>query len=339
MRESADVGPFEASGLPYTSASDPIPVRPPEPPPVVQLDSELLHEIESPPPVVAFAAGTELGLAPAPSPHRLEVPPSPVIAAEPSPQRPTVPASPTVPKRHRPRWLFFAFGWLLAGSAAFAAAGGAWARSDHEPLQGSAPSPEPDTLLTLPQLRAAPPLVDAVRSRPSPPVRSASVASRARVVPAVAIQTRNPSLPPQPRASVPGGSPVGTPVQAVAGASCGERCRGNVSCLLACRPDGSGGTYGDATVLTTPTGDQIAIAMDHLRGAVMVCGLGLDSSAPERVRVRIRFASSGQPVSAIALGALAGTATAECVSRAAQRARLPPFRNASFEVDQTFAIR
>jgi hypothetical protein len=79
--------------------------------------------------------------------------------------------------------------------------------------------------------------------------------------------------------------------------------------------------------------------MESIRGAIIVCGMSLPPDAARVANLTIAFDSSGRARTARVAPPFAGTATGDCMERAAERAVLPRFERASFEVRYPFRAR
>jgi hypothetical protein len=85
----------------------------------------------------------------------------------------------------------------------------------------------------------------------------------------------------------------------------------------------------------SPTREQILTAMRAIAPAVSACGGGARTGVAE---VRVRLGSSGRVQSAVVIGQFAGTPEGTCIARAVRGARVPPFRQASFDFTYPFRI-
>jgi hypothetical protein len=85
-----------------------------------------------------------------------------------------------------------------------------------------------------------------------------------------------------------------------------------------------------------PTREQIVAAMRSVAGSVGACGGGARTGVAE---VRVRLGSSGRVQSAIVTGQFAGTPEGSCIARAVRSARVPPFRQSTFEFTYPFRIQ
>jgi hypothetical protein len=85
----------------------------------------------------------------------------------------------------------------------------------------------------------------------------------------------------------------------------------------------------------TPTREQILAAMRAIAPAAGACGGGARTGVAE---VRVRLGSSGRVQSAVVIGQFAGTPEGTCIARAVRGARVPPFRQATFEFTYPFRI-
>jgi hypothetical protein len=109
-----------------------------------------------------------------------------------------------------------------------------------------------------------------------------------------------------------------------------------VQCILACpSPDGEP-LHG--AVPTTPSRDQVVLAMQQIHGAVMVCGAAL-SQGPSTARVHVTFASAGGVADALVSAPWGGTLPGTCIERAVRRAHVPRFTRDTFTVDYPFTVR
>ena len=83
-----------------------------------------------------------------------------------------------------------------------------------------------------------------------------------------------------------------------------------------------------------PSRVDVAAAMRALHPAMRACGSGDAGVAT----VTVVFDPQGYVVTATAAPPLLGTAVGTCLARAAQAARLPPFRRGSFRVSYPFRL-
>ncbi len=333
-------GPFEASGLPYSSShSDASSTRPVEATalpelPLVEVDPSVFADEETPravaarvPPALPIGA-----LLPRVPHHALSVPPSPKVV------RP--PRGPSASQ-----WRTVIGSAVAATGVAMATMGIAWAFT-RIPAPSLVASPGGDPVRDTPPISAA---IAAGRSVPSPAAIESRAARSTATLRALrrqaqrdvaaadaAIRARSAAIPPPRRASTPSGSPVGIPVVAAPGQSCGQRCGTNIQCLLACRPQS---TRANALVATEPTRDQVAQAMDSVRGAVLMCGISLPPNAPRTASVTVSFDGSGRATWASVAAPLQNTPAGDCIVRAAGRARVPPFERGPFVVHYPFVAR
>jgi hypothetical protein len=119
------------------------------------------------------------------------------------------------------------------------------------------------------------------------------------------------------------------------GQSCTAQCNGNVDCILHC-PYASDTGDGPA-MRSAPTREQVLMAMRDVRGAVMMCAMGIDH-APSTAPVSVIFGSDGLPQSVSAEGPFAGTGAGACIERAVRRAHVPSFTRSSFRVNYPFSL-
>jgi len=71
----------------------------------------------------------------------------------------------------------------------------------------------------------------------------------------------------------------------------------------------------------------------------LMCGLSLGSNAPRVAQVGVTFSSSGRVTRATLSAPLRNTAAGDCVSRAIERAHVPPFERGSFETQTSFSVQ
>ena len=90
-----------------------------------------------------------------------------------------------------------------------------------------------------------------------------------------------------------------------------------------------------ASLSDTPSREDVLAALQPLTSAVASCGGGARSGV---ARVAIRFAGSGRVQSALVGDDFSGTPEGSCIARTVRRARIRPFRQASFEVTYPFRI-
>jgi hypothetical protein len=257
----------------------------------------------------------------------------------------TLPPTPVAPRLQRRRVNVgaIAIASMLASAAALGAAGGAWMRIRRpKPLVLVAPGADADLspMALAPFATVDPPAPTAVR----PPARrsngsmrgiSARAANSNRTAgDETGMSGRAPALPPPRRATASthradGNAPT---------ASCGERCNGNIDCLLACRPGQPDAAPHDALVNPVPSRDQISMAMHSIRGAVLVCGMGLPADSERTALVTLVFAPSGHVARSTVGAPYAGTAVGACIARAAQRATVPAFSESQFQLTYPLAV-
>lgn len=336
-------GPFEASGLAYSSSTAAgasgggASARQGEARrdvPLVEVDASVFSDevlsIASEGPAVSSPSRPAAIVAFPVTIRALSVPPSPRVSA---------------PCSHRAglRWRTITVSVGLASVAALILMGAAWAYA-RRPVPGQV------AVLTSDPIRDALPLADttavgpdvpasgATQSTEGPPVRAARTARRSSSRGAVptdpAIRARSAVLPPPRRASTPTGSPVGIPI--APGQSCGQRCGTSVQCLLDCRPSGS---RANVVMGTEPTREQVVLAMDSVHGAVLLCGISLPADAPRTARVTVSFDPGGRASWASVEAPLRNTPVGECIVHAAGRARVPAFVGGPFVVHYPFAVR
>ncbi|MEI8254898.1 MAG: hypothetical protein WCJ30_04420 [Deltaproteobacteria bacterium] len=329
-------GPFEASGLAYTSSRSAVASPAAESRrgvPLVEIDATLYDDEAS----AQRAAAVVAPLAPppiAPPPARvaLAVPPSPRIMA---PRRGLT--------RGQRRTIVSSV--VGAGSVALLTIGVAWGFT-RLPVRGDVAFPAGDPVQDAPPVSVAiaagvPAALQATAPSVAQPARSArvsrSVAPRA-IFADPAIRARSAVLPPPRRASTPTGSPVGIPVSTTAAQSCGQRCGTNVQCMLACRPQGLG-AHANPLVGDQPTREQVVQAMDSVRGPVLMCGISLPPTAPRMASVTVSFDPSGHATWASVAAPLQNTPAGDCIVRAVERARVPAFERGPFVVHYPLAAR
>ena len=340
--EHRTLGPFEASGLPYSDAYEVVPVKdrqssaqpyvklhgddvPAPLPSIVELDSTLLIDAPTLPPPIHFNPG-EAVLAPASVAHVLTVPPSPQY-------RPPPVRKPRASKR-----VVAAFAAVATSCVALAALGATWVQSRVASEHATpAISVEPDSLTDTTFAVAIPRITHATATRANREAVATHVERAARVARPMpsepVIHLRTPALPPNPGATSRATRSI---VYASAGQSCGQRCNGNIDCLLTCRPAGSD-ARANALVLPEPTAVQVSMAMQTVRGAVLMCVLSLGSNAPAEARVMVTFNSSGRVTGSTLNAPLRNTYAGNCVERAVQRAHVPPFEHPSFQTQTSFS--
>jgi hypothetical protein len=165
------------------------------------------------------------------------------------------------------------------------------------------------------------------------PVAFRHQAPHAAATPAVRVRRASRSVAPR---SVVAATTAPQPAAAAEHLSCTQQCGLDVQCILACPSPGSAGNH--AVVGNAPTRDQVATAMQQVRGAVTMCGTPL-RQGPRTARVDVTFAPSGNVHEAAVEAPYAGTMPGDCIEHAVQHAHVPRFNGPSFEVSYPFNVR
>jgi hypothetical protein len=252
------------------------------------------------------------------TPVRMELPPEPLRLAYYA--RP----------RHRFDWRVFA---AVIATGAFATAGGLTAAKYASHADVSETDTTSSILSEIPQMTA---YSDAARAlsgsrtaasmgRATATLLSRNATPRARPAPVVNASHSAPAAR-QPEPNVP------TPSRA----NCVQTCAGNVDCILHCPYQGVEAGHG--MQLSAPTAQQVELALQSVRGAVMVCGMGVPN-APATVHATITFGSNGAPQSIDLGGPFDGTGPGSCIQRAIRRAHVPAFSDSTFRTRYTFAVQ